>query len=52
LKAVEVPFSGPIPDDVEEVGKQYIQTARATAERQVVLAGQRLADRMNVLLQP
>jgi hypothetical protein len=52
LKAVGVPFSGPIPDDVEEVGKPYIQTARATAERQVVLAGQRLADRMKILLQP
>src|ERR1019366_4204699 len=52
LKAVEVRFTGPISDDVEEVGKEYIQTARATAERQVVLAGRRLADRMKASLQP
>ena len=50
LKAVEVPFNGGVPDSAEEVGKQYIDTARATAERQVVLAGKRLADRITLLL--
>ena len=52
LKAVEARFDGNFADDVEEVGKQYIQNARATAERQVVLAGRRLADRLKMLLQP
>jgi hypothetical protein len=50
LKAVEVPFNGSIPDAAEEVGKEYIATARATAERQVVLAGRRLAERVKILL--
>ena len=50
LKAVEVPFNGSIPNTVEEVGKKYIATARATAERQAVLAGRRLADRVKLLL--
>ena len=52
LKAVDVKFNGVIPDEVEEVGKQYIETARATAERQAVLAGRRLADRISTLLPP
>jgi hypothetical protein len=52
LKAVEVKLNSPIPDSVEEVGKQYIATARATAERQVVLAGRRLAERIKMLLPP
>jgi hypothetical protein len=52
LKPVEVKFEGAIPDAVEEVGKQYIQTARATSERQAVLAGRRLAERVKVVLQP
>jgi len=50
LKAVEVPFNGGVPDSAEEVGKPYIDRARATAERQVVLAGKRLADRLTILL--
>lgn len=50
LKAVEVKFDGEIADNVEEVGTEYIQIARATAERQVVLAGRRLAERIKMLL--
>jgi hypothetical protein len=52
LKAVESRFDGQGGDDAEEVGKQYIARARATAEKQVVLAGRRLAQRLKVLLQP
>lgn len=52
LKAVAIPFKMPIPDDADEVGKEYINRARATAEKQVVLAGKRLADRVRVLVQP
>jgi hypothetical protein len=51
LKAVEVKFNARIPDEVEEVGEQYIRNARALAERRVVMAGKRLADRINALLQ-
>ena len=50
LKAVEVPFNGPIPDDVAELDAAYVKRAHATAEKQVVLAGRRLADRMKMLL--
>lgn len=49
LKPVEVKADR-VPDDVEEVGKQYIETARATAQRQAVLAGKRLADRIKLLV--
>jgi hypothetical protein len=52
LKAVEVKFDGEISDNVEEVGKEYIQIARATAGRQVFLAGRRLAERIKMLLPP
>ena len=52
LKAVPIAFKMPIPNDAEEVGKDYIQRARATAERQVVLAGKRLAQRITMLLPP
>jgi hypothetical protein len=52
LKAVEVPFNGAIPDAVEEVGKEYVQRARTTAERQVVLAARRLAERIKMVLPP
>ena len=52
LEAIEVKFDGEIPENVEEVGKEYIQTARATAERQLVLAGRRLAERIKMLLPP
>lgn len=50
LKAVAIPFKGPIPDEAEEVGKEYIQRARATAEKQAVLAGKRLAARVKLLV--
>jgi hypothetical protein len=43
LKAIAVPFMGEIPDSAEEVGPRYIQLARTTAQKQVVLAGMRLA---------
>jgi hypothetical protein len=52
LTPVEAKFNGAIPDDAEEVGKQYIQNARAVAERRVTMAGKRLADRMRELLKP
>lgn len=52
LKAVAIPFKGPIPNEAEEVGKEYIDRARATAEKQIMLAGKRLADRVRVLVQP
>lgn len=52
LKAVAVPFVGPIPNDVEDVGKEYVQNARAAAERRVVMAGRRLATRIELVLQP
>jgi hypothetical protein len=50
LKPVAIPFNGQIPDEAEEVGKDYIQTARTTAERRVVMAGKRLAERIEMLL--
>jgi hypothetical protein len=49
LPGVVVPFKGPIPD-AEEVGEDYIKTARATAEVRAVLAAHRLAQRMQALL--
>jgi hypothetical protein len=52
LKPVELRFNSPIPDEVEEVGREYMQAARGSADRQVVLAGRRLADRLKVLLTP
>lgn len=51
LKAVESRFDG-VSEEPEEVGKQYIQLAKATAERQVLLAGRRLAARIKTLVQP
>jgi hypothetical protein len=51
LNAVAVPFMGEIPDTVEEVGPRYLQLARATAEKQVVLAGIRLAALLRKQLQ-
>lgn len=50
LAGVPVPFKGPIPNNAPEVGADYVKTARATAEARAVLAGQRLAQRMKVLL--
>ena len=50
LKAVPIKFKAPIPDEAEEVGKEYIARARATAEKQVILAGRRLAARVKKLL--
>jgi hypothetical protein len=50
LKAVEAPFKGAFPAAAEEVGKEYIDAAHATADRQVVMAGKRLADRLTALL--
>jgi hypothetical protein len=50
LKAVPIKFKMPIPAEAEEVGQEYIQRARATAERQVVLAGKRLAIRIKSLI--
>ncbi|HZZ77555.1 MAG TPA: S1/P1 nuclease [Gemmataceae bacterium] len=52
LTPVEAKFNGAIPDEAEEVGKQYIQNARALAERRVTMAGKRLADRLRDLLTP
>jgi hypothetical protein len=48
LEGVLVPFKGPIPDAAPEVGDDYIKTARATAETRVVMAGQRLAERIKI----
>lgn len=50
LAGAAVPFKGFIPKDAPEVGDDYVKTARATAETRVVMAGQRLAERMRVLL--
>jgi len=52
LKAVPIKFKAPIPDEADEVGKEYVQRARATAEKQVVMAGKRLAARVKMLVQP
>jgi hypothetical protein len=52
LKPIEAKLNEPIPDHVEEVGKHYVQNARALAERRVVMAGKRLADRIQDLLAP
>jgi hypothetical protein len=50
LKPVEAKFNGQLPDEAEEVGEQYIRNARALAERRVVMAGKRLAERIRTLL--
>ena len=50
LKPVEAKTDG-VADDFEEVGQQYIETARtATAHRKAALAGTRLAHRIKTLL--
>lgn len=50
LPGVEVKFKEPVPDSAPEVGGKYDQTARAIAELRVVLAGRRLATRLQKLL--
>jgi hypothetical protein len=50
LPAVYYKFNGSAPEAVEEVGEQYIRNARALAERRAVMAGMRLADRVQKLL--
>lgn len=50
LKAVEVPLDGRVPDDAPELGEAYIKRAKETAEKQIVIAGKRLADRLKLLL--
>ena len=50
LAGVPAPFKGPIPEAAPEVGDDYIKTARATAEVRIVLAGQRLAERLKLVL--
>jgi hypothetical protein len=50
LNAVEAPFEGPIPEVVPELGEDYVKRARATAEKRIVFAGRRLAERMKMLL--
>ena len=43
------PYQGKLPDNAEELGEDYLQTARDLARRQAVLAGYRLADRLHHL---
>jgi hypothetical protein len=50
LDGVEVKFNQPVPDSAPELGEQYIQRARATAEVRAMLAGRRLADRLKQVL--
>ena len=50
LAGVVIPFKGPIPEAAEEVGEDYLKTARATAEVQAVLAAHRLAQRIQTVL--
>lgn len=50
MKAVETPLDGMIPDEVSELDEAYVKRARETAEKQMILAGKRLADRMKMLL--
>jgi S1/P1 Nuclease len=50
LEGVEVKFNGSVPADAPETGAKYAEIARATAEVRVILAGQRLAKRMKMLL--
>jgi len=50
MKAVETPLDGMIPDEVPELDEAYVKRARETAEKQLILAGKRLADRMKLLL--
>ena len=50
IEAVEARFDGPIPDDAPELGAEYAKQARAIAELRVILAAQRLAERMRMLL--
>jgi hypothetical protein len=50
LAGVEVKFNLPVPSSAPELGEQYIQRARATAEVRGILAGQRLADRLKHVL--
>jgi hypothetical protein len=51
IKLTPTAAGGALADEAEEVGAEYIKTARAVADRRVVLAGKRLADRLRVLLQ-
>ena len=50
LPAVEAPFDGRIPDDAPDLGEAYTKRALAAAEKRVVFAGKRLADRMRLVL--
>jgi len=50
LDRVEVKLNLPIPEDAPEAGAKYAETARAIAGVRVVLAGQRLAERLKELL--
>ena len=50
LEAVEAKFNQAVPDTAPEVGEKYIETAKATAEVRVILAGRRLADRVKLVL--
>lgn len=52
LKPIAVNFNAPLPDTAEEVGPAYIQSAQTTADRQIVLAATRLAERIKTLLTP
>ncbi len=45
-----VPFKGPFPKDAPDVGPDYAKVARATADLRILLAGKRLAQRINLLL--
>jgi hypothetical protein len=50
MKAVETPLDGMIPDDVPELDQAYVKRARETADKRIIIAGKRLADRMKSLL--
>jgi hypothetical protein len=52
LLAVEATIDGRIPDDAPELGEAYVKRARETADKRVVFAGKRLAERMKGLLKP
>lgn len=50
LEGVEVQFDGSMPDSAREVGPEYINLAKSTADVRIVLAGKRLATRIKMIL--
>jgi S1/P1 Nuclease len=50
MNAVEAPFNGRAPEGAAELDEAYVKRAKETADKRVVFAGKRLADRMKMVL--